>query len=47
MEDENGWKRRDEHLLTRIAQAGWAVMCGLRLEDAHEGIFDGENRIRL
>ena len=31
MENENGWKRLDEHLLARIrvAQAGWAVLYGL------------------
>jgi hypothetical protein len=43
MENENGWKHLDEHLLARIAQAGRALH-GLRL---HEGVFNGENRIRL
>jgi hypothetical protein len=47
MENENGWKRLDEHLLTRIAQAGWATLHGLRLGGAHEGVLNGEHRIRL
>ena len=47
MENENGWKHRDEHLLPRIAQAGRAVLHRLRLGDAHEGVFNGDNRIRL
>ena len=49
MENENGWKRLDERLLARIRamQAGWAVLHGLRLEDAHEGVLNGEYRIRL
>jgi hypothetical protein len=31
MENENGWKRLDEHLLvrTRVTRAGWAVVHGL------------------
>ena len=44
MENENGWKYLDEHSLACIAQAGRAVLHGLRL---HEGVFNGENRIRL
>ena len=47
MENKNGWKRLDEHLLARFAQAGWAVLHGLRLGDAHEGILNSEYRIRL
>ena len=47
MENENGWKRLDEHLLTRIVQAGWVILHGLRPGDAHEGVLNGEYRIRL
>ena len=28
IENKNGWKRQDEHLLPRISQAGWAVLHG-------------------
>jgi hypothetical protein len=42
MENENGWKRLDEPLLAGVAQAGWAVLHGPRLGDAHEGVFNGE-----
>ena len=44
MENENGWKRLDEHLLARIrvTRAGWAVLRGLWLADAHEGVLNGE-----
>ena len=49
MENENGWKHLDEHLLARIrvAQARWDVLHGLRLGDAHEGVLDSKYRIRL
>jgi hypothetical protein len=47
MENENGWKRLDEHLLARIAHAGWSTLHGLRLGDAHESVLNGEHRIRL
>ena len=47
MENENGWKRLDEPLLAGIAQAGWAVLHGPRLGDTHEGVFNGQHRIRL
>ena len=47
MENENEWKSLDEHLLARIAQAGWAFLHGLRPEDANEGVLNGEHRIRL
>ena len=42
MENENGWKRLDEHLLACIAEARSAILHGLRLGDAHEGVFNGE-----
>ena len=47
MENEDGWKHLDEHLVARIAQAGRAVLHRLRLGDVHEGLFDGDYRIRL
>ena len=49
MENENGWKRLDEHLLVRIrvTQAGSAVLRRLGLGDAQEGVLNGEYRIRL
>jgi|SRR6266849_6901820 len=47
MEDEYWRKRLDEHLLARVAQAGWAVLHGLRQGNAHEGVFNAEYRIRL
>jgi hypothetical protein len=47
MENENGWKRLNEQLLARIAQAGRAILHGLRPGDAHEGILNGVYRIRL
>jgi hypothetical protein len=52
MENENGWKRLNEDLAGRIrvARAGWAVLHGLRLGDAHEGVLTCEYceyRIRL
>ena len=49
MENENGWKRLNEHLLARIrvTRAGWAVLHELRLGDAHESVLNCEDRIRL
>ena len=47
MENENGWKRLDKHLLARIAKAGWAILHGLRPGEANEGVLNGEYRIRL
>ena len=47
MENENGWKRLDESFLARIAQAGWTVLHGQRPGNAHEGVLNGEHRIRL
>ena len=42
MKNENGWKRLNEHLLTRIRvrRAGWAVVHGLRLGDTHESVLN-------
>ena len=52
MENENGWKRLNEHLLirirfTRAGWAGWAVLHGPRLGDAHESVLNCEYRTRL
>ena len=49
MENENGWKRLNKHLLARIrvTRAGWAVQHGLRPGDAHESVLNCEYRIRL
>ena len=49
MENENGWKRLSERLLTRIrvTRAGWAVLHGMRLGDALESVLNCEYRIRL
>ena len=42
LNNKNGWKRLDQHLLARIAQSGRTVLPGLRLGDAHKGVFNGE-----
>ena len=49
MENENGWKRLNEHLLVRIrvTRARCAVLHRLRLGDAHESVLNCEYRIRL
>ena len=49
MENENRWKCLNEHLLARIrvTRAGWAVLHGLGLGDAHESVLNCEYRIRL
>ena len=49
MENENGWKRLNEHLLARIwvTRARWTVLDGLQLGDAHESVLNCEYRIRL
>jgi hypothetical protein len=49
MEDENWWKRFDEHLMACLAQARWGVLVlhGLRLGDAHESVLNRAHRIRL
>ena len=43
-ENENRWKHLDEYLLacTRVAQAGWAILHGLQLGDAHKGVLDSK-----
>ena len=43
MENENGWKCLDEHLLARIrvSRAGRTVL-RLGLGDAHEGVLDSK-----
>ena len=49
MEDKNGWKHLDEHFLARmrVTHAGWPVLHGLRLGDAHESVLNCEYRIWL
>ena len=47
MEDQNGWKRLEKHLLTPLARAGWADLHGLGLRDECECVLDGVYRIGL
>ena len=47
VENENGRKRLNEQCLARNAQAGRAILHGLRPGDAHEGVLNGVYRIRL
>jgi hypothetical protein len=47
MEDKNGWKRLEEHLLARLARAGWADLHGLGPRDACERVLNGVYRIGL
>jgi hypothetical protein len=47
MEDKNGWKRLDLHLLARLARAGLADLRGLRLRDMCECVLNGVYRIGL
>ena len=47
MEDQNGWKRLEKHLLAPLARAGWAGLHGLGLRDERECILDGVYRIGL
>lgn len=41
MEDQNGWKRLDLHVLARLARARLANLPGLGLQDVCESVFDG------
>ena len=47
MEDQNGWKRLEKHLLAPLARAGWAGLHGLGLRDECKCILDGVYRIGL
>ena len=47
MEDENGWKRLEKHLLTRIARAGLVDVDSSGLRDACECVLNCVYRIRL
>lgn len=47
MEDENGWKRLDLHLLARPARAGLAALHGLELRNVCERVLNGVYRIGL
>jgi hypothetical protein len=41
MEDQNGWKRLNLHVLARLARARLADLPWLGLQDACESAFDG------
>jgi hypothetical protein len=47
MDDEDGWKRLEEHLLARLSRAGLADLHGLGLRDVCECVLDGVYRIGL
>jgi hypothetical protein len=47
MEDENGWKQLNEHLLARITQAGLADLYGVGLRELCKRILNGVYRIGL
>jgi hypothetical protein len=47
MEDENGWKRFEEHLLARLARAGLANLHRLGPRDVCKCVLNGVYRIGL
>lgn len=47
MEDQDGWERLDQHLLTRLTQPGQADLHGLRLRDVCESVLNRVYRITL
>ena len=47
VDNEDGWKRLDLHLLAHLAYAQLASMHELGLRDVHECVFNGEDRIGL
>ena len=47
MEDEDGWKRLEEHVLARLVRAGLASLHELGLRDMYECVLDGVYRIGL
>jgi hypothetical protein len=47
MEDENGWKGLEEHLLARIARAGLSNLHGQWLRDVCECVLNCVNQIGL
>jgi hypothetical protein len=47
MEDKNGWKRLEKHLLARFFRAGISDLHGLRQRGLCEHVSDGMYRIGL
>ena len=47
MEDKNGWKRLEKHLLARLARPGLVDPHGPGLRDVYECILNGVYRIWL
>jgi hypothetical protein len=41
MEDQNGWKRLNLHVLARLARGRLADLLGLGLHGVCESVFDG------
>jgi hypothetical protein len=41
MEDQNGWKHLNLHVLARLARGRLAGLPGLGLQDVCESVFDG------
>jgi hypothetical protein len=47
MEDQNGWKHLEKHLLAPLARARWAGLHGLGLRDECKCVLDAVYRIGL
>ena len=47
MEDKNGWKRLEKHLLARLARAGFIDLHGLGLRDVSECVLNSVYGIGL
>jgi hypothetical protein len=47
MEDENGWKRLDKHLLARLTEARRTEVRRLQVRDARDCVFYSVHRIML
>ena len=47
MEDKNGWKRLEKHLLARLSRAGFIDLHWLGLRDVRECVLNSVYRIGL
>jgi hypothetical protein len=47
MEDKNGWKRFEKHLLALLAWAGLVGLYGLGLRDVYECVLNSVHQIGL
>lgn len=47
MENKNGWKFLDKHLLARVTQARLTDLHGLALREVYKGVMNGVHPIRL